>query len=49
MFIPDPDTHSGFRFPDLGSRIQKQQQKRGVKKICCQTCFYSHKFHKIEN
>ena len=26
-------THPGSRIPDLGSRIQKQQQKRGVKKI----------------
>ncbi len=31
-----------------GSRIQKQQQKRGVKKNCCHTIFCSHKFHKIE-
>ncbi len=30
-FIPDPDFYP-FRIPDLGSRIQKQQQKRGVKK-----------------
>jgi hypothetical protein len=29
--IPDPDFYP-FRIPDLGSRIQKQQQKRGVKK-----------------
>jgi hypothetical protein len=26
---------SGMFIPDSGSRIQKQQQKRGVKKICC--------------
>jgi hypothetical protein len=25
-------THPGSRIPDLGSRIQKQQQKREVKK-----------------
>jgi hypothetical protein len=25
-------THPGSRIPDLGSRIQKQQQKTGVKK-----------------
>jgi hypothetical protein len=31
MFIPDPDFYPS-RIPDLGSRIQKQQQKRGVKK-----------------
>ncbi len=35
-------------FTHPGSRIQKQQQKRGVKKICCHTIFGSHKFHKIE-
>jgi hypothetical protein len=29
--IPDPDFYQS-RIPDLGSRIQKQQQKRGVKK-----------------
>ncbi len=29
--IPDPD-FDPFRIPDLGPRIQKQQQKRGVKK-----------------
>jgi hypothetical protein len=35
-------------FTHPGSRIQKQQQKRGVKKISCHTCLCSHKFHKIE-
>jgi hypothetical protein len=30
--IPDPDFYP-FRIPDLGSRIQTQQQKRGVKKF----------------
>jgi hypothetical protein len=30
------------------SRIQKPQQKRGVKKFCCHIFFCSHKFHKIE-
>jgi hypothetical protein len=36
--IPDPDFYPsripdpGSRISDLGSRIQKQQQKRGVKK-----------------
>jgi hypothetical protein len=40
--IPDPDFYPS-RIPDLGSRIQKQQQKRGVKKICCHTFFCSHK------
>jgi hypothetical protein len=37
MFIPDP-----------GSRIQKQQQKREVKKNLLSYFFCSHKFHKIE-
>ncbi len=41
MFILDPDFYP--------SRIQKQQQKRGVKKICCHTFLCSHKFHKIKN
>ncbi len=31
MFIPDPDFYAS-RIPDLGSLIQKQQQKRGVEK-----------------
>ncbi len=48
MFIPDPDFYP-FMIPDLGSRIQKQQQKRGVKKIWCHSFLCSHKFHKIEN
>jgi hypothetical protein len=50
MFIPDPDFYPS-RTPalGLGTRIQKQQQKRGVKKISCHTFFCSHKFHKIEN
>jgi hypothetical protein len=41
MFIPDPDFYP--------SRIQKQQQKREVKKINCHTFLCSHKFHKIVN
>ncbi len=36
-------------FTHPGSRIQKQQQKRGVKRIFCHTFLCSHKFHKIEN
>jgi hypothetical protein len=37
-------------FTHPGSRIQKQQQKRGVKKkFCCHTFLCSLKFHKIEN
>jgi hypothetical protein len=46
--VADPDFYPS-RIPELGSRIQKQQQKRGVKKICCHTFLCSHKFHKIEN
>jgi hypothetical protein len=34
--------------PDSGSRIQRQQQKTGVKKIFCQTIFCNHKFHKTQ-
>jgi hypothetical protein len=49
MFIPDPDFYPS-RIPDLGFRIQKQQQNRGVeKKISSHTFLCSHKFHKIEN
>ncbi len=48
MFIPDPEFYPS-RISDLGSRIQKQQRKKGVKKISCHTFFCSHKFHKIEN
>ncbi len=46
------DVYPGSRiliFVHPGSRIQKQQQKRGVKKICCPAYFCSHKNHKIEN
>ncbi len=45
-FLPIPDP--GSRISDLGSQIQKQQQKTGVKKFFCQTIFCSHKFHKTE-
>ncbi len=34
-------------FTHPGSRIQKQQQKRGVKKIWCHNFLCSHKFHKF--
>jgi hypothetical protein len=54
--VADPDVYPGSRIliftsiPDHGSRIQKQQQKRGVKKLLSyRTFFYSHKFHKTEN
>jgi hypothetical protein len=46
--IPDPDFYPS-RIPNPGFRIQKQQQKRGVKKICYHTFLCVHKFHKIEN
>jgi hypothetical protein len=43
MFIPDPNF-----YPSRGpARIQKQQQKRGVKKNLLFLC--SHKLHKIAN
>jgi hypothetical protein len=45
---PDPDFYPS-RITDPGSRIQKQQEKRGVKKICCHSFLCCHKFHKIEN
>jgi hypothetical protein len=45
MFIPD---FYPSRIPDLGSRIQKQQQKRGEKNLLSYL-FCSHKFHIIEN
>jgi hypothetical protein len=41
--IPDPDFYPSC------SRIQKQQQKRKVKKICCPTFSCSHKHHEIKN
>ncbi len=50
--VADPESLAGSWFLpilDPGSRIQKQQQKRGVKKFCCHTFFCSHKFNKIEN
>ena len=46
--IPDPDFYPS-RIPDLGSRIQKQQQKRKVKKISGHTFLCNHKFHKVVN
>jgi hypothetical protein len=47
MIIPDPDFYPS-RVLDLGSRIQKQQQKRGVKKKFFVKPFScSHKLRKI--
>jgi hypothetical protein len=45
------DVFPGPRIPIFthpGSRIQKQQGKRGVKKIFCRTFFCSPKVHIIE-
>ena len=42
-------THPGSRISDPGSRIQKLQQKRGVKKKICHTFLFSLKCHKIEH
>ncbi len=39
MFIPDPDFYPSW-IPDLGSRIQKHQQKRWVKKKFVIVLFY---------
>jgi hypothetical protein len=51
--VADPgDVYPGswiLIFTHPGSRIQKQQQKRGAKKIWCHNFLCSHKFHKIEN
>jgi hypothetical protein len=41
-------THPGTRIPDLGSRIQKQQQKRGVKKIVVIPFFVAKNFTKLK-
>jgi hypothetical protein len=44
-----PDFYPSW-IPDLGSRIQKQQHKRGVKNFFMSYQFLcSHKFHKIKN
>ena len=42
-------TYPGSWIPDLGSRIQEQLQKRGVKKNFCQQFFCNHKFNKMYN
>jgi hypothetical protein len=41
--------HPGSRISDPGSRIQKQQQKTGMKIFFFQTIFCSHKFHKTKH
>jgi hypothetical protein len=46
------DVYPGSRiliFVHPGFRIQKQQQRRGLKKISCPTFFWSRRYHKIEN
>ena len=45
--IPDPDFYPS-RIPDLGSRIQKQQQKRGVKKNLLYLYFEATNFTKLQ-
>jgi hypothetical protein len=48
--VTDPECLSRIQFfTHPGSRIQKPQQKRGVKKKLLSYLFCSHKFHKIEN
>jgi len=47
MFIPDPDFYPS-QIPDLGSRIQKQQQKRGVKKLVVIPFFVATNFTKLK-
>jgi hypothetical protein len=48
--VADPGCLSRIRiFSHPGSRIQKQQQKRGMKNSFCHTFLCSHKFHKIKN
>jgi hypothetical protein len=43
-------THPGSRISDPRSQIQKQQQKRDLKKfVVIRYLFCSHKFHKTEN
>jgi hypothetical protein len=45
--IEDPDFYPS-RIPDLGSWIQKQQQKTGVNKFFCQTIFVATNFTKLK-
>ncbi len=45
-FLPIPDP--GSRISDTGSRIQKQQQKRGVKKIVVKPFFVATNFTKFK-
>jgi hypothetical protein len=40
-------THPGSRISDPGSK--KSNKREGLKKLCCQTFFSSHKFDRIEN
>ena len=48
MFISDPDFYPS-RIPDLGSRIQTQQQKREEKKFDVKPFYVATKFSKIVN
>jgi hypothetical protein len=45
--ILDPD-FDPFRIPDLGPRIQKQHQKRGVKKYVVKPFFVATNFTKLK-
>ncbi len=47
MFIPDPDFYLS-RNPNLGSQIQKQQQKRESEKKCCRTFFVATNITKLK-
>jgi len=49
MFIPDPDFHPSLIFTHPGSRIQKQQQKRGVKHFFVIPFYVAPKFPEIKN
>jgi hypothetical protein len=46
--IPDPDFYPS-RILDPGSRLQKPQEKRGVKKICCHIFFVVINFTRLKN
>ncbi len=47
MFIPDPDFYPS-RISDKGSQIQKQQQKRGVKKFVVISFFVATHFTQLK-
>jgi hypothetical protein len=47
MFIPDPDFYPS-RIPDLGSRLQKKQQREGRKKIVVIPFYVATNFTKLK-